>query len=288
MWNRKKTAVLIGTVISAAMMAMSAGAADFYLNYEGAEEEVFATADADDSGRITLPEEEPEREGYVFAGWYTDAEGTEEYSKLKKYGDDQNFYAKWVQATVFEAEDTQLTGLDFDSDLTGTVDELGNKKGQGYSSNVAGKNLIVQSAQASGGEYVSNLYINGSYLDFEIQADAEDTSAKLYLVLSAEFTEMTLTPENFIVEVNGEAMDYSDIELTGVDLDSDLASGERRDFTTHYIGEITLNEGENLIRLIVNNDTHPFATGTVNALAPMVDAIEITSSANLTMTIYEN
>lgn len=289
-YGRTMTGLTMAAVLAAGMFSAVPAMADGTLtaNFYTDADTVYESEEFESGSRVTVPETDPEQEGSYFAGWYEDEDCTVEYSSLTKYTEDQNFYAKWLNINTFEAEDTQLTGLDYDSDETGTVDELGNKKGQGYSSNVAGKNLIVQSSQASNGEYVSNLYINGSYLEFEINSDAAVDDAKLYLVLSCEFTDMTLTPDNFVVEVNGEAVDYADIELTGADLDNDLASATRRDFTTHYISDISLNEGENSIKLIVNNDTHPFETGTVNALAPMVDAIQVYSESALTMTTYEN
>ena len=254
----------------------------FFLNEDG---EVYSEGSFAPGSRIKNPGT-PEMEGSVFAGWYDSTEYTGTFSDMKKYDSDVNFYAKWLNMFVFEAENTQLTDLDPDED--DTCNMMGQKLGQSYSGNVAGKGLINGCAcEASGDQYVTNLYYNGAFLQFEIESDRDTDDAILYLRLSGEFTTINLTDKTFVVTVNGEAISYGTIELVGGTTD-DLTSNARRTMTDHSMGIVSLKEGENVICLTVNNSEKQFATGTMDAAAPMIDCIKINTSANLTMTEYDN
>lgn len=243
----------------------------------------FAQGDYDDDSRISDPGE-PERDGYFFAGWLT-ADG-EAYNKLKKYTGDVVFTAKWLTKYTFEAEKTQLTDQDPDEDDTCNV--VGQKLGQSYSGNVAGKGLINGCAcEASGDAYVTNLYYNGAFIEFVINSDQDVDDAILFLRLSAEFTTISLTDKTFVVTVNDEAIAYGSIELVGGTTD-DLTSASRRAMTNHGMGNISLKKGENIIRLTVNNSEKQFATGTMDAAAPLIDCIMVYAAAALTMEEFEN
>ena len=54
------------------------------------------------------------------------------------------------------------------------------------------------------------------------------------------------------------------------------------------MGTISLKAGENVIRLTVNNTEKQFATGTMDAAAPLVDCICIYAGAELSMEEYDN
>ena len=58
--------------------------------------------------------------------------------------------------------------------------------------------------------------------------------------------------------------------------------------TAVNIGDIELKEGENIIRLTVNNNTQFASGGTTKSAAPMVDCIKIYSDATLSMKTYDN
>lgn len=235
--------------------------------------------------RISEPDE-PTREGYYFAGWYSDEDLTEAYNKLKKYSGDVTFYAKWLKMYSFEAEKTQLTDLDPDEDDTCNV--VGQKLGQSYSGNVAGTGLINGcECEASEGAYVTNLYYNGAFIEFVINSDKAVDDALLFLRLSGEFTTISLTDKTFVVTVNDEPISYGSIELVGGTTD-DLTSASRRTMSDHAMGTISLNEGENIIRLTVNNSEKQFATGTMDAAAPMIDCIKIYANADLSMEEFDN
>ncbi len=228
----------------------------------------------------------PEREGYYFAGWYEDEGFSSSFNELKKYTGNVNFYAKWLKVYTFEAEKTQLTDLDPDEDDTCNV--VGQKLGQGYSGNVAGKGLIGNCAcEASGDAYVTNLYYNGAFLEFVIKSDRDVDDALLFLRLSGEFKTISLNDKTFVVTVNDQPIAYGDIELEGGTLD-DLTSLNRRAMTNHGMGTISLKTGENVIRLTVNNTEKQFATGTMDAAAPLIDCISVYANAELSMEEFEN
>lgn len=225
----------------------------------------------------------------MFSGWYSDAACTQEFSFMKRQDSNVSLYASWKKSYTFEAEYTQLTGLDPDTDET--CDAQGNKLGVGYSNNVVGKMLIGKDsdkvkAQASNGYYVTNLYYNGAYLEFKINSDADVTGASLQLRLSAEYFNISITSDDFVVSINDKEISYEGITFSGVV--TDMASEEKRPFTNHYINTINLKKGENSIKLTVNNDQSPqVGAGSMGATAPMIDCIYITTDANLTMTEYK-
>lgn len=246
---------------------------------------VFAEGDYEAESRISDPGE-PARDGYFFAGWFSDEAFADAYNKLKKYSGDVVFTAKWLKMYTFEAEKTQLTDLDPDEDDTCNV--VGQKLGQSYSGNVAGSGLINGCAcEASGDAYVTNLYYNGAFIEFVINSDKAVDDALLFLRLSGEFTTISLTDKTFVVTVNDEAIAYGAIELVGGTTD-DLTSASRRAMSNHGMGAISLKAGENVIRLTVNNSEKQFATGTMDAAAPMIDCIMIYADAGLTMEEFDN
>lgn len=244
---------------------------------------VFKTAYFTDGGRIAKPED-PSKDGFYFAGWFT-ADGTQ-YKQTAKFTGEQKFYAKWLTIYTFEAEKTQLTGLDPDED--DTCSDSGQKLGQSYSGNVAGTALINScSCNASGDAYVTNLYYNGAFLEFEITATEATDDALLFLRLSGEFTTISLTKDTFLVMVNGNKITYEPITITGGTTD-DLTSTTRTSMTDYAMGNISLVAGKNIVRLEVNNSDKQFATGTMDAAAPLIDCIKIYSGVSLTMKEFQN
>ena len=241
---------------------------------------VYTTVHFEEDARIANPGT-PEREGYFFKGWYEDAEFTKEFNFNARQQGDKDIYARWLKKYTFEAEYTQFTDLPA-SDRTA---ENGLKIGYGYSSNVKGTQLIMaestSGANSSNGYYVSNLYYNGAYLEFVINSDAAVEDAVLILRLTAEFYDMYLTDENYLVMVNDEEIAYGNIDLTGAI--TDLSTSSKRPFSNYTVSStVSLVEGENIIRLQVNNDEKQGATGTMNAIAPMVDCIYVYTDAALT------
>ena len=259
--------------------------ANFYWNYEGAPEEVYSSKAFGNNSRIADPGA-PERDGFYFGGWYSE-DGSAAYSSMKKYTGDQNFYAKWQQIFTFEAEKTQLTGLIGDYEL-GLATEAGAKLGYNFSGSANGAMLIKSHSSASGGYYVSGLFYRVGYLQFEIDSDKAVEGATLRLIASCEYADISLTSNTYKIEVNGTKLKFDDFSLgSGAAMSTD--PGPRGGFKEIFIGNISLKEGENVIRLTVNNAQTPAGdAGTVDAASPAVDCIKVYADAALTMTEYQN
>lgn len=219
-------------------------------NYAGGTKQEMIFTEGQQAG---LPS--PQRAGYVFVGWYLDADCTEPFRSSGTWSDNLVLYAKWVPENgnyVFEAEYTELEG----------------KQGVGYSSGVSGTDMIVHDVVgdigASNGYWVSYLYYNEAFLEFKIDSDKAVEDATLDLRLSVEFYDFVMNPSNVSITVNGEALRYSDIALNGAIVSED----EKRPFEDYKIATgVSLKEGENIIRITVTN-TAEFEIGTMQAYAP--------------------
>lgn len=237
---------------------------------------VFETQEFEGEARLSKPGI-PEREGYLFGGWYEDADFSSAFNQAKKYSSGQKFYAQWLKLFVLEAENTQLTGLDYENDETGTVNQKGNKIGHNRSGDMAGTQLIQKSDLASGGMFVAGLYMYESYLEFVIRSDRAAEGVRLYVSLSAEFKDYELTRKDLGIEVNGETIRYSDT----------ISLRQDQPFQDYLISaEVSLSEGENVIRLVILNDEKQFEDGTVYAAAPTIDCIKLYSTSEIEMTRY--
>ena len=286
-------AILTDTTIYASWLDSSssdATTAKFYWNYTGAPSDIYETVVFKNGGRISKPAD-PTRDGYEFAGWYTAIDYVTEYSKTIKYEGNQVFYAKWLKVFTMEAENTQLTGIEWSIELDDVVTQSGDKKGSNFSGNVSGKNLIRDDENASGGKFVWGcMNIEEGYLDFEFTADKADSNAQLNIVLSAEFWGFTLTPQTFKVLVNPTSnsvpsVNFSDIDLTFVETSTSSLAHPK--WVNAYINTINIKEGKNIIRLLVNN-SNANTVGTIKAQGPIVDCITIKSTSELVMTTYSN
>ena len=190
-----------------------------------------------------------------------------------------------------EAENTQLTGIEWSIELDDVVTQSGDKKGSNFSGNVSGKNLIRDDENASGGKFVWGcMNLEEGYLDFEFTADKADSNAQLNIVLSAEFWGFTLTPQTFKVLVNPTSnsvpsVNFSDIDLTFVETSTSSLAHPK--WVNVYINTINIKEGKNIIRLLVNN-SNANTVGTIKAQGPIVDCITIKSTSELVMTTYSN
>lgn len=166
---------------------------------------------------------------------------------------------------IFEAEYTNLDDI----------------HGWGYSGETYGTGVIVMDeyeADASNGWYVGWLYYNQTALEFQLESDMAVDNATLVLRLSAEYDELFMTDDTFLIEVNGETISYADIEI----LDPHGPGTTKRPFSNYTItNHLKLRAGENTIRLIVNNSKKG-SGGTMYASAPMVDCIMVVSDAVVT------
>ncbi len=304
MKNMMKTVLSVVLTIALLMSSCAfaegeTGKATFYWNYD-----VDANGTLNDAGDVYETVEftygkniskvtDPERADCIFGGWYL--ENGEEYNRLAKYTEDVNVYAKWQVKYTFEAEKTQLTGLDYDCEenwVYDTVTEGGLKVGVALSGSANGVALIGTSELASGGQYIAGLDYKGAYLDFEFTSDKAETGAALSMRLSARFRTlyMSATTNSSKVEilVNGVAVTYEDITIERPDNAQDMGGGDCEDyFQTYFINNIDLVEGDNVIRIYVYNDSSR-TDGTVRAYAPVVDCIYLTSTSVLTFKEYDN
>ena len=230
-------------------------------NYDGAG--VYTTVYVTYNKKTT--EQSISRDGYRFCGWYTDADCTDgnEYDFSSRVTESATLYAKWFTIYTFEAEYTD-------------VDDL---QGMGYSGNANGTNMIVKdqlNGGASNGYYVGWLYSEGLTLTFNVTSDEDVDDAYLVLRLSAEYYSISLTDDEFLVSVNGEKASFDELsfDVSSATTTQMLAFGDYECTT-----RVSLNAGDNVITLRVNNDT--YLSGTMYAKAPLVDCIYVETGAGM-------
>lgn len=227
----------------------------FLWNYAGKENVAYYKANFVADHRLTMPSD-PLRDTHLFTGWYLDAACSKAFDAKSRPTESFSLYADWITSWTFEAEYVNLD----------------NKPGMGYSANVEGTQMIGKdngSAKASNGYYVSYLYYNGANLEFDISASKTLTNVYFEVRLSSEFYDVALDDGNFKITVNDQDMSGFYFDLSGA---LPVGSDDKRPFTNFLVtSSLTLNEGTNIIKLIVNN-THSHG-GTMYADAPMVDCI---------------
>lgn len=214
----------------------------------------------------------PVRSKFAFGGWYSDAECNTAYDFSSAINSDTVIYAKWTRTDTsvaeyrFEAEKVSLEGME----------------GPGASGTNAGVNMIVNDVTgvgASGGQYVSYLYKKGLTLNFYIAASEADNNATISFYIAADAAvgaDITINPDNYQIKINGEVQQYGVITLT-------IANHSKFDKYIVITG-VKLKAGQNHIEMITNNDVNPLGdgVGTYAGTAPVVDCIDIKSSAALT------
>lgn len=127
------------------------------------------------------------------------------------------------------------------------------------------------------------MYCFGSSLTFVINADkATEGETVLALRMSAEYFDMTIDDEMYSITVNGEAVEFDDIVFSNV---PSYTSGQKRPFADYVLNRgISLKEGENIIKIVVNNSDRMQESGTLNATAPMVDCLYLYTDVGLSWT----
>ncbi len=179
---------------------------------------------------------------------------------------------------------------------------LDDVQGAAFSGSATGKGMIVidnnSALKSLTGYYIDYLYVENTAITFKITSDSDVTDAKLWLSLTgcgpsgdytyssdgyADETDEGYTDGdavNYTVELNGEALDYAPISMYELG-----AAGPTTNFNQYVIGaNLTLKKGENVIKLITSNSI--LLSGTAGATAPIVDAIQIQTTASLTMEEY--
>lgn len=220
--------------------------------------------------QVTAPDD-PEREGFIFVGWFDAAKGGQKVEFPAAVTSSSTYYAHWKapettpENNIFEAEYTYFNPTEYFP---------------GYSGGVTGTGAIVSDL---GGTYdshndyhVSYMFKRGATITFVINSDRDINGAKLYAKLGAEMTlGVTLTPEGqygYRFVVNGVDVDYGSITLPDTPVDPNAAMPKTR-LQEYFIGTVSLKKGENIIQLITNNDTAP--GGTMTATAPTVDYVRL-------------
>lgn len=147
--------------------------------------------------------------------------------------------------------------------------------GAGISNNNSGLSMIygdgtdAQKEMWSNGYYVGYTHNDNTVLEFVFNS-TEATTANIVLMLGSELKDITLTPENFAVVVNGvDQVGYSwFIEY------SDMSAAE---FTSCRLSSaVNLVKGENKIVLKVLNNDLGGADGATRG--PLVDCIKVTAT----------
>ena len=213
-----------------------------------------------------------------FQGWATDVSGENLYDFSAPVNADLTLYAVWGATTyAFEAELTDLTG----------------KTGYGYSISFNDEGMIrydspERNQNARMGYSVGYLYSEDLSIEFLIDSDRDVENVTLKARLSAEFRDIYIAPEQTKVDdvtyyafqflVNDESMEYTPIALTGAK--AQMTPNQRPFDEWEISTTVSLKEGRNEICLYVAN-SHEFES-TINAVAPMVDTIFLTTDAVLT------
>lgn len=249
----------------------------FHLN-NGESDDVYQTAEFETNKWIDKPEN-PSWEGHVFDGWYEDAECTTAFNFDPRYSESKELYAKWRTIYTLEAEYTYLEG----------------KPGRGYSGESSGLNLIMEdnteNGTASNGYYVGWLYYNNASVDFEVETTEETNDVTIVFRLSAEYDPLEVTGDELLVEVADESGDHITdypFELSIADAYDLIEENEhgKRDFSDYVaVTNVTLQEGYNMISLVVNNNIKG-SGGTMYAAAPIVDCMYLYTNAEITPIEY--
>ena len=238
----------------------------FENNYEGGG--IYYSQTINTGRRIAKPAE-PTREGYAFIGWYSDAACTENFNFNAFLNENTNIYAKWNKIHTFEAEYTDLTGM----------------AGVGWSSSVEGLGLIDRdnmNGGASNGFFVGYMYVTGNTLTFNVTAAEATDDCIIALRLTAEGEEgsvVSLSDEELLVRVNGQKISYAGLYFDDI---PDINGGTRRPFSTHVIASVSLQKGNNVITLVVNNEKS--MGGTMTATAPMFDCLYLYTNTDVDWT----
>lgn len=230
---------------------------------------------AEQGATVTQPAA-PERNGYRFDGWYTDAGGSAPFDFSQAITAATTVYAKWTRTFsgteeyTFEAEDTNFMG----------------KSGPSWSGSASGPGMIYKdtgSHGASGYGYVSHLYKQNNSLEFYFTSDVAVNNVTIKIRVATELPD-EWTYDNSMMQVllNGTPLNYDSFTLTPSG-ETDVATGQAamtnfQDYTLTTTA--SLKEGANELQIkIVNNK--PTAGTTYTAAAPVIDCIKITTSAVL-------
>jgi len=243
----------------------------FDYNYINAPEAVINTVESGSS--LEMPKIPVNSDSaYTFAGWSSAASGNLDVNFPVIISSDIIYYAQWNSNYVFEAEDLNL------DDFYGFGFSGGGPIGTGC--------ILVDdngSMGASNGRYISCMNNYGTSIDFVFDSDRIMNNIKLTFRLSAEIKDISIGDSDhfddvsvgqFNILVNGEEAKYGQIDIIGVPPQS---VPQRLPFADYTVN-ISLKAGTNHIVFKTNNKIGQ--GGTMNATAPMIDCLKITTYAN--------
>ena len=171
----------------------------------------------------------------------------------------------------FEAEYIDVTG----------------KQGTGYSASPTGKNMIDTSFDGmniSNGAFINYMHNDTITLEFVIYAEEDVNDAPLYIQMSSEMGNATLTPSGFGVYTyvgntptgTKTTVDYGSVSVSG-------GAAEYVDFKEYRFGSVSLKKGWNVIQLAVHNNDYRGKDGDGKNITggPGVDYIRIDTGVSL-------
>lgn len=179
---------------------------------------------------------------------------------------------------IFEAEGIDLEGL----------------SGHGYSNSAEGCGMImgentlaIRNNQTvlnsiSNGHFVGYFNTADTTLTFNINSDVAATGATMKLRLGSEYGTMRLDPSVMTISVNGTALDYDQISVTGQRVEgTNIVYGAP--FKDYEISTaFDLKAGENKIEITILQNTLGLPGTNVESVGPGVDCIKIKSESTLT------
>ena len=238
-------------------------------------------------------------DGYYFRGWFTDESCTTTFNFNAAQVESQTVYARMLKPYEFQAELVNLAG----------------KRGMGGSVNYEEHGMIAYRDLIRGGDvhndfYITGMYANGLFIDFEITAASAVTDLVLEMRVSSEMKNFALflDPEQVYSDGSGDwwvlnndqykifvgssestltQLMHDGIVMPAANLNSpeDL-SVDKTPFEDCIVSiHLNLQAGMNIIRFQTTN-TAFFGNGTFNAMAPMIDSITLYSDVTLTMKEY--
>ena len=201
--------------------------------------------------------------------------------------------AKWFTIFTMEAEYTPMIDLPAEDIANGLANQFGEKIGHGYSSDTYGLANIFpgRDLNASNDWYVSNMYYYGAYIEFDIEAAEAVDDAILVARMTCEYFDMSFEPGYYDFEVNGTALDYNKISMKSTKASvaglktphrAEAGSGAEVPFSDYTINTaVSLQQGKNVIKLVTHNRDRQDNTGTMAAMAPLVDCIYVHTDTTL-------
>ena len=166
--------------------------------------------------------------------------------------------------------------------------ELENVSGAGISSNQSGIEMIYGTGEQedkdkgwSNGYYVGYTYTKECVMEFVFESDKE-TTAQISIRLASELGDLTLTPREFEITLNGSTMNYGSWSVR--DSGGGMAGAVFNDYIVGQNAKIV--KGENKLVVSVKDNT---LYNDKSIGAPLIDCVKVkTSDATVTYNPIDN